>query len=300
MDGDKTDSPVRSQRLGGAEWIRLREEIFSRDGRQCANCGVEEHLQVHHVVPLSRDGTNKRTNLLTICNRCRNRTHNKQTRDRETEPEDPRWLPTIADIRQLVRSTHHLLKRAVIGLLAKTGMGVGEVCNLPIRDVSLPGSSILETYNIDQQNWATDDIPLIRIQVPPKNELYPARRERSETTIVPLDEELYHLIERWLAIRPDAVSRAEPLLLSTGDRWGERLSLAIVHSIVKNTSEQPRFVSKDATTTSVTPYDLRYFFAERFSGRPRIRDYILGRRALWELSMKRVHEEYTRQIYSLS
>lgn len=202
MDGDNTDSPVRSQPLGDAEWIELREEIFSRDGRQCANCGAEENLEVHHVVPLSRGGTNKRTNLLTICNRCHNQTHNKRTRDRETEPEDPRWLPTIADIRQLVRSTRHPLKRAVIGLLAKTGIGVGEICDLNINDVSLPDSSILETYIIDQQNWATDDIPLIRVQVSPKNELYPARRERSETTIVPLDEELYHLIERWLAIRP--------------------------------------------------------------------------------------------------
>lgn len=300
MMRDEIDPLVRNQRLDGAEWSNLRQEILARDGKQCANCGADENLEVHHVVPLSRGGTNKRTNLLTVCSRCHNHTHDKQIHDQEGESETHRWLPTIADIRQLVRSTPHPLKKAVIGLFAKTGIGVGELCNLNISDISLVNSDVFDTYTKDQQRWTKKGMSLLRVQVSPKNDPYSARRERSETTVVPLDDELRCFIEHWLAIRPDAVSRTEPLFLSTSDHWGRRLSPSIVRPIVKKTSEELRFVSNDSTATSITPYDLRYFFAERFPGQPRIRDYILGRRVSQRYSIERVHREYTRQIYYLS
>jgi 5-methylcytosine-specific restriction endonuclease McrA len=53
----------------GKDWDIIREVILSRDNHQCQEsdgycCGV---LQVHHVIPLSKGGTNNSHNLITLC-----------------------------------------------------------------------------------------------------------------------------------------------------------------------------------------------------------------------------------------
>jgi hypothetical protein len=47
---------------------RLREEIIWSG--PCAYCGDEAQLQVDHVIPLSRGGTNDRANLAPACKSC--------------------------------------------------------------------------------------------------------------------------------------------------------------------------------------------------------------------------------------
>lgn len=57
-----------------------RDEILSRDNHMCQNCGSdsrqdETYLEVHHVVPSSLGGTNRGTNLLTLCRECHKAAH---------------------------------------------------------------------------------------------------------------------------------------------------------------------------------------------------------------------------------
>ena len=219
---------------------------------------------------------------------------------RENGTKAERWLPTVADVRQLIRSTQHPLDKAVIALLAKTGMGVGELCNVDVNDICLPDSSALEMDGTRRPQWAEENVPLLRIRVPPEEGRYSTRRERAETTIVPVDEEVYRLVERWLLVRPDAISHAEPLFLSTDANWGERLTPSIVRHIVSERSKSIEFANEYESSTTITPDDLRYFFLERFSGRPCIREYVLGRRRLRKLSIERVHKQYSERIYRLS
>lgn len=56
-------------------WADLRQTVLRRDGNRCGNCGGRERLQVHHIVPLSRGGSNQPGNLRTLCYDCHARLH---------------------------------------------------------------------------------------------------------------------------------------------------------------------------------------------------------------------------------
>ena len=52
-----------------ADWEDLRKEILQRDNYRCQE-GNEEcngPLQIHHIIPLSRGGSNDPDNLITLC-----------------------------------------------------------------------------------------------------------------------------------------------------------------------------------------------------------------------------------------
>jgi len=48
----------------------VREHLFDRDGGRCRYCGATQNLELDHVVPLSRGGTNTAQNLQVLCARC--------------------------------------------------------------------------------------------------------------------------------------------------------------------------------------------------------------------------------------
>lgn len=64
-----------------AEWRNLRsklsEVVFERDGKICARCGSTENLQIDHVYPVSRGGTNELDNLQVLCGTCNLKKGNK-------------------------------------------------------------------------------------------------------------------------------------------------------------------------------------------------------------------------------
>ena len=49
----------------------LRSLILNRDNHMCRVCDSScTNLQVHHIVPVSKGGDDKITNLITLCNTC--------------------------------------------------------------------------------------------------------------------------------------------------------------------------------------------------------------------------------------
>lgn len=61
-----------SRNIGKAK----RARIYDRDGRRCRRCGRGEpavYLQVDHIVPRKRGGTNDDSNLQTLCEDCNKR-----------------------------------------------------------------------------------------------------------------------------------------------------------------------------------------------------------------------------------
>lgn len=56
-------------------WNELKNQILKRDGYRCGNCGSMTDLHVHHIVPLSKGGTNQLSNLRTICKECHKKIH---------------------------------------------------------------------------------------------------------------------------------------------------------------------------------------------------------------------------------
>jgi 5-methylcytosine-specific restriction endonuclease McrA len=47
-----------------------RARIYKRDGYKCVYCGSNKNLTIDHVLPKSRGGTNRWTNLVTCCGSC--------------------------------------------------------------------------------------------------------------------------------------------------------------------------------------------------------------------------------------
>ena len=49
---------------------KAKEQIYIRDKFECQYCGSKEELEVDHIIPISKGGTNENDNLITACHRC--------------------------------------------------------------------------------------------------------------------------------------------------------------------------------------------------------------------------------------
>jgi DNA polymerase III epsilon subunit family exonuclease len=61
-----------------SEYEEQKKRIRARDGYRCVCClrgFAQGELHVHHVLPLSRFGTNSDSNLVTLCHPCHNKQH---------------------------------------------------------------------------------------------------------------------------------------------------------------------------------------------------------------------------------
>jgi hypothetical protein len=71
-------SPVRLYYTNIKLWHRIRSDIFLRDNHTCTYCGVRGGtLEVDHIKPVSKGGTNDYENLTTACMPC-----NRSKRDK--------------------------------------------------------------------------------------------------------------------------------------------------------------------------------------------------------------------------
>lgn len=63
--------------------VELRNEYYTiqrnlsqlKKYKKCANCGSVENIEIHHIVPLIVGGTNKRSNLVALCQDCHAKIH---------------------------------------------------------------------------------------------------------------------------------------------------------------------------------------------------------------------------------
>ena len=74
-------TPIRTrEKYALRGWKEVRDVILARDGQQCAICGAEQDLHIHHV---DLDPTNDdAANLLTLCGICHARVHTELRRER--------------------------------------------------------------------------------------------------------------------------------------------------------------------------------------------------------------------------
>lgn len=81
------EAQARLRKLGVIEergvyprnWDSLRRSVYARDRHRCTLCGRKGGrrlaLHAHHIVPLSRGGTNTLDNLATLCGDCHREVH---------------------------------------------------------------------------------------------------------------------------------------------------------------------------------------------------------------------------------
>jgi hypothetical protein len=59
-----------------SNWEEISKDVRERDAYQCKSCGVfDQILHVHHIIPLSKGGSNNISNLTTLCERCHTNRH---------------------------------------------------------------------------------------------------------------------------------------------------------------------------------------------------------------------------------
>lgn len=60
------------------QWASVAHRIRCRDGFKCVTCdATDTTLDVHHIVYLSRHGTNQQNNLITLCRKCHEIEHER-------------------------------------------------------------------------------------------------------------------------------------------------------------------------------------------------------------------------------
>jgi len=63
----------KSKRIAFASMFKdkeKREEFILELGGKCAICGSEHFLEIDHIVPLSKGGSNERSNFQVLCKKC--------------------------------------------------------------------------------------------------------------------------------------------------------------------------------------------------------------------------------------
>jgi len=221
---------------------------------------------------------------------------------------------SVPRMREFVGGVHHPLDRALVVTLLKTGIRVGELSNLDLRDLYLDDADVLSAYDVGPRPAIEERPDSLYVPSEPSRgnsyngEVRTASNKRKRSTVVPVDDELKRVLKRWLAIRPDATAPAEPLFLSTSE-WGRRVTPSMVRTIV---TDHARAVGwhrpGGGAEENVTPHYFRHFFTTHLRDRTGDRGvvkYLRGDVADDIIDTYthnwggRVREVYEQHIYSL-
>jgi site-specific recombinase XerD len=180
---------------------------------------------------------------------------------------------SVSDVRTFVSTIGHPLERAVVVTLLKTGVRVGELCNLDRRDVNLGDAPVDDPIRPPRPALQGRRNSLFVDDDPSRGEIHNgeerrASNKRKRETVIPVDDELGTVLRRWLAIRPDPRSPADPLFCSTGDQWGARLTTDMVyHAVQERAQEMGWYRSGGGAEENVTPHYFRHFFTTHLRDR---------------------------------
>lgn len=134
FDLQKMENPEISgveYQQGECQGYEIREYLLEKWGRQCAYCGKKDTpLEVEHIVPKSKGGSDRISNLSLACHGCNQRKGNQDIRDFLSGKPDILKRVLSQSKRPLkdaaaVNSTRWALWRALsaTGLVIKTGSG---------------------------------------------------------------------------------------------------------------------------------------------------------------------------------
>ena len=178
---------------------------------------------------------------------------------------------SIDAMKRFVDDVTHPLERALTVTLLKTGMRVGELCNLDQRDLHLaddPRKEVTIRPSLDGREntlYVSSD-PARGENV--NGEVRSASNKRRRDTVIPVDDDLATTLRAWLDVRPDPVSQADPLFVSTGDNWGRRVTTDAVHHVVTtHAREWDWYADGGGVEENVTPHYFRHFFTTHLRDR---------------------------------
>ena len=193
----------------------------------------------------------------------------------ETIDKDPaRREISVTRMQRFVSDITHPLDRALIATLLKTGMRVGELCNLDLRDLALDDIEVRDAFDTEPRPQLDTRPDSLYVDSEPargavtNGETRAASNKRKRATVIPVDEELKAALKRWLAIRPDSPSPADPLFVYTSGDWGQRLTPRAVRNVVTDHAREAGwYESGGDAADNVTPHYFRHFFTTHLRDR---------------------------------
>ncbi len=73
------DSVVISSKMRRSVSGTTQKKVYEKYHNKCAECGADEDLSLHHVVPLNEGGDNSMENLILLCSECHQKKHSPDT-----------------------------------------------------------------------------------------------------------------------------------------------------------------------------------------------------------------------------
>ncbi len=194
--------------------------------------------------------------------------------DEAVDKDPARRDVSVAEMRSFVAGIRHPLHCALVVTLLKTGVRVGELCNLDLRDLSVSDPELQAAYEIGTRPALANRpdslyvTPNATVGEELNGEIRTASNKRKRETVIPVDDELTRVLKAWLAIRPDAPSPADPLFVGTSEGWGARLNPeAVRHVVERYAREVGWYRSGGGASENVTPHYFRHFFTTHLRDR---------------------------------
>jgi len=191
--------------------------------------------------------------------------------DESIDADPARREIAVAEMRSFLASFGHPVERAVVALLLKTGMRVGECCNLDLRDLHLDHPEVQAAYTAKHRGALDGRADSVFVpSAPERGALYngeerTASNKRKRDTVIPVDAELKRLLKAWLAIRPDTDS---PALFCSTTEWGKRSTPSMVRTFVTGHAREFGWHRPGGDASeNVTPHYFRHFFTTHLRDR---------------------------------
>ncbi|MGM0399236.1 MAG: tyrosine-type recombinase/integrase, partial [Halobacteriota archaeon] len=191
--------------------------------------------------------------------------------DEQIDTDPSRRDVSVEEMREFVGQIAHPGEVAIVVTLLKTGIRAGELCNLDLRDLNLSGISVESGPVRPTLRGRPDSLFVSQTPTagePENGETRSESNKRKRDTVIPVDTELKRVLERWLAIRPDTQSPADPLFVSTDRNWGQRVTGPGVHYVVERHARENDWYETDGGAgANVTPHYFRHFFTTHLRDR---------------------------------
>lgn len=75
-------SRIKTTDYFDADWYAISETVKKAFNYKCAYCS-SRNIEVHHIIPLSRGGTNSRKNLICLCDKHHDARHKHLPKQRK-------------------------------------------------------------------------------------------------------------------------------------------------------------------------------------------------------------------------
>ncbi|MFC6953489.1 site-specific integrase [Halorubellus litoreus] len=168
----------------------------------------------------------------------------------------------------LKRGFSNPLLLAVFTMLAKTGMRVGEIVNLDLRDVYLDHPKVQQCYPARRTEldgrpdtiYVTNEIDM---GTEYRNEIRKAGNKRKRVTFFPIDPELKQILVYYLNTRPTVDVVERPFFVGQGGitkRLNQRLTPATVQGQLRERASAEGWRDGKYNPQNVTPHYFRHFF----------------------------------------